>query len=369
MTKTYRIGAIGYAHSHMIGNIRAFADCKGRVEFIAAADVKPKTPTEIDGPGTRIGDLHATAKEYGFKLYDDYEKLIDECEMDIALVCCENAYHPFVSEKLLRKGIHVVLEKPFAASMAGALRMARAAREGNAEIIINWPTTWTPSVRLAKQLCDEGRIGKIFKFAFRNSESLGPLGYGQKVTEAQKGGEWWHQHEVGGGALLDYCCYGACLSGWFTEEKPVGAYGLTANFDSHYGNAEDYANILIKYPQSVGLLEGSWTTVNSGVSNGPIIFGLKGTIVCTRDGKVEVYNTRHTSKPDEIIDPPPLPEGRDGLGKEVLHHLDTGEPLHETLALPLNLQAMSILDAGIRSAKSMKMEPVEDAFWCIGPDE
>ena len=366
--KAYKIGAIGFAHSHMTSNIRTFAECEGRVEFVAAADVPPRVPSAIDGPGTRNGDLSDCVREFGFRRYEDYKELIRECELDIALVCCENAYHPFVAEALLRRGVHVVLEKPFAASMEGALRIARAAEQGGAEVITNWPSTWSPAVRLAKRLCDEGRIGRLFKLTHRNSESLGPLMYGQKVTDAQKGDEWWHQEDPGGGALLDYCCYGACLSSWFIGEKPVSAYGLKANFNSHYGSADDYANILVRFPQAVAQLEGSWTTVNGGTANGPIAYGLNGTIVCARDGKVEVYNTRHTNAPDESIAPPPIEARRNSLGREVIRHFDTGEPLHETLALPLNLRAMSILDAGIRSSKSLRMEPVRDEFWCVGDD-
>ena len=57
------------------------------------------------------------------------------------------------------------------------------------------------------------------------------------------------------GALLDYCCYGACLSRWFFGEKSVAAYGMTANFNSPYGNVEDYATITVRFPQGVAILE------------------------------------------------------------------------------------------------------------------
>jgi hypothetical protein len=50
----------------------------------------------------------------------------------------------------------------------------------------------------------------------------------------------------------------------------------------------------------------------------------------------------------------------------VINHLTTGEPLHETLRLDFNLDAMAILDAGIRSAASGKLEAVNDARWSIG---
>ena len=365
--KVYNIAAIGFAHSHIRENIRDFAVLEDRVKCIAAADIKPRVPSVNADPGTRIGELRAAVEKYDFKLYDDYLKLIDENEIDIALVCCENAFHPFVAENLLRKGIHVVLEKPMAADMPGALRIARASRETGAKVFVNWPSAWSAGCRTAKKLCDEGEIGRLFKFTFRNGDSQGPLSYGQKITDTEKGLEWWHHADVGGGALLDYCCYGACMSGWYLNEKPTAAYGLKANFDSHYGTADDYATITVRFPNSVAILEGSWTTVNSGVPNGPILFGTEGTMVVKRN-RIEVFKTRGKETPDKIITADPLPANRDTLGKEVLHHLDTGEELFPMLDMPLNLQSMSILDAGIRSSASGKFEVMQDLVWGVGAD-
>jgi predicted dehydrogenase len=368
MSKKYRIAAIGFAHSHIESNIKDFASCKDRIQFVAAADVKPAVPSISREHGTRIGELETAVKTYGFKRYDNYEQLLDENEIDIALVCSENAYHPMIMEKILHRGIHAVVEKPLAASMQGAIRIARAAREGTARVITNWPVVWSPAVREAKKIVDSGEIGRVFKFSFRNSDSQGPLSYGQNITNREKGLEWWHQCDTGGGSMLDYCCYGACMSCWFIGESPMAAYGLKANFDSPYGSAEDYATITVRFPNAVALLEGSWTTVNSGVSNGPLLYGTKGTLVVNQEGKIELYKKRHTCIPDKIFTPEPLQTDLDNLGKETLHHLDTGEPLFPMLDLPLNLASMSILDTGIRSAVSGKMEIVNDGIWCIGDD-
>ena len=351
LNKKYKIAAIGFAHMHISGLLRDFSTLGERVEFIAAADIKPNVPTLSKEPGTRVDEFKNAIEKYGFKPYDCYKQLITENKIDIALVCCENAYHPVVAETLLRNGINVVLEKPMSSDMPGALRIARAAEESVKKVITNWPTAWWPAVRKAKELCDSGEIGKIFKFAHRNGDSLGPLSYGQKITDPEKGREWWHQTDVGGGALLDYCCYGACMSCWLLDQTPTAAYGLKANFDSPYGSADDYATITVRFPSAAAILEGSWTTVNTGVPNGPLLFGTEGTIVVTNN-EVRVYKTRSKDTPDKIITGDPLPVGRDNLGKEVLHHLDTGEPLFPMLDLPINLLAMSILDAGNRSSTS-----------------
>jgi len=70
--------------------------------------------------------------------------------------------------------------------------------------------------------------------------------------------------------------------------------------------------------------------------------------------------------PDTIVEPDPYPAGRETLAKEFIHHIETGERLHPTLDPEQNLEVMAILDAGIRSSVSGKIELVNDIRWCIG---
>jgi predicted dehydrogenase len=366
MDRTYRIGIVGYAHSHVIGNSRSFFKLGDRVSFVAGADVTPLVEPINDSGGTRYGFMRELNKELGLtRIYDDYLKMLDEQEIDIAIVCAENAFHGKVCEELLRRGIHVVLEKPMAIDMKDALRIARAARESRGKLVVNWPTSWDPAMRTAHRLCQEGRIGRLFKLTFRNSDSLGPLSYGQQITDFEKSREWWYQSAAGGGALLDYCCYGAGMSCWFFGQRPLAAFGMKANYNSPYGDVEDYATITVQFPESVAIMEGSWTTVSSGIPAGPILYGLEGTMVVGGQ-EVRIHNTRYTLEPDEIVIPDPLPTGRGSLAEEVIHHIETEEPLHPTLSIHNNLLAMSILDAGIRSAETGRLEPTRDINSTIG---
>ncbi|MBT5534556.1 hypothetical protein HOK31_15925, partial [Candidatus Poribacteria bacterium] len=173
----------------------------------------------------------------------------------------------------------------------------------------------------------------------------------------------------------DYCCYGACLSRWLIGEPAASAFGMKANLTSHYGDADDNAVITVRFPKAISILEGTWTTWNVGVPTGPIVYGTKGTLVATsktvgdrRVPAVAVHTSRgHGSgEPDELVEGDALPEGRKTLAEEFTHHIETGDALHPTLDASFNLEAMAILDAGIRSAASGKLESVDDAYSCIG---
>ena len=171
---------------------------------------------------------------------------------------------------------------------------------------------------------------------------------------------------IGGGAMLDYCCYGAMIARWYIGEQAVAAIGMKANLDSQWGDADDNAAMLVRFPNAMALLEGSWTTLDHGVPTGPIVYGTMGTLVADyKDGKPIVRLERGHDQ-TEIHDGEPLPEGREGVAGEFIHHLETGEPLHPTLEMMFNLEAMAILDSGVRSASSGRLELVDNAVWQIG---
>jgi hypothetical protein len=85
-------------------------------------------------------------------------------------------------------------------------------------------------------------------------------------------------------------------------------------------------------------------------------------LVCDGDEQA-VYIYRKRGSVPEVYEGGALPQGRDNIAKESIHHLDTGEPLHPTLDIPVNLKAMAILDAGIRSAASTQFELAKSERW------
>jgi predicted dehydrogenase len=377
MAKTYRLGVIGFAHMHVNHLLDTFAALPN-VEWVACADTVPAVPSRTSKPSSRRANLKWALEAIGIpKAYDDYRQMLERERFDIVIFCPENARHAEVAEAIAAKGAHMLTEKPMAADLSGALRMARAVKAAGVEIMVNWPTTWSPAIRAMQALIASGSIGKVLEVKWRNGASMGPLAYtvgADAFTDEEKGAEWWHQSATGGGALLDYCCYGACLSRWFLGEPAVAATAMAANLNSHYGDAEDNAVICVRFPSAMAILEGTWTTWHTGVPTGPIVYGSRGTLVANqREVKgelravVEVYSSRgHGGEPDDVVVGEPLPEGRRSEAEEFIHHLETGEPLHPTLQLEHNLEAMAILDAGIRSARSGKTELVNNATWNVG---
>jgi predicted dehydrogenase len=166
--------------------------------------------------------------------------------------------------------------------------------------------------------------------------------------------------------MLDFCCYGAMVARWFVGEPGVAAVGMRGNLNSPFGDADDNGAMIVRFPRAMGLFEGTWTTADHGVGGGPIVYGTEGTLVMEEREGGDIVRECHGGGEETVHEPDPLPEARSDIAREFVHHLETGEPVHPTLDIPVNLDAMAILDAGLRSADSGQCETVDSQVWCIG---
>jgi len=373
MPKKYRLGIIGFAHMH-VNHLAELFNAHPQVVWAGCADTIPLRPELRTAPYTRAWNLEHFQNLAGHPpTYADYEDLLENEELDIAVVCAENAQHGNVIEACAAAGVHAVVEKPMAASLPEALRMARACQAAGTSLAINWPTTWAPDARKIKELVEAGEIGRVLEVRWRGGHTgpLGPRNMHPGVEEetapmsgVERGATWWHQAATGGGAMLDYCCYGAMFAQWLVGEPAMAAVGLKANLDRAWGDAEDNAAVLVRFPSAMAVLEGSWTTLDHGVPAGLVVLGTRGTLVFdSHGGKARLERGQGDTV---LFENSPLPAGREDIAHEMIHHLESGEPLYDTLEMQFNLKAMAILDAGIRSAASGKEEFVDNENWAIG---
>lgn len=375
MEKIYKIGIIGFGHMHINDVAAHFAE-NPRTELVACADVQPLVEEVRVAPYTRKWNQERALTKLGVKhSYDCYKEMLEKEELDLVIVTTEVQRHAEVVTACARKGVGVCIEKPMAMNFSQGVAMVREAEGNNSLLMVNWPVTWNGAARTMKALLDDGAIGRVLQFKYRAAHT-GPLGFGAKhagvaetaqpMSEYEKARTWWHQKAAGGGAMLDFCCYGCLVGYWFVGAQAQAAMGMQMNLASTWGDAEDNAAMLVRFPEAYAVLEGSWTTYNNGVPSGPIVYGTEGTMVLDmQDGKPVIRVITPDGK-TRLVAGEPLPEGRGDISQEFVHHMDTGEPLHITLDKRFNLEALAILDAGARSAASGKMELVNGMNWSIG---
>src|SRR4029078_12728204 len=159
-----------------------------------------------------------------------------------------------IGEHVARHGAHIVTEKPLTNSLRGAERMVTAARAANVRLMVNWPSAWSGAVRRMQHLVEQGAAGEILQMHTRMG-SGGPLASGAAhpgvrdlvapLSDAEKASTWWYDAALGGGAYLDYCCYGAALALWFFPGQPESASAVRVSLASPFGTADDTGLLIL----------------------------------------------------------------------------------------------------------------------------
>ncbi len=352
-----RFGVIGFAHLHVLELIRGFLQMPEQYEFIGAADTRPMIETDFSGRFSRNSNKALFQQMMGpDAVCASVEELLSG-KPELILVTTENALHGTVVPELLLRGIHVVVDKPLAICEEHAAAIRKAEIEGGARCITNWFSYWKPGIRLARKLMREGIVGSVYRFQYRNPDTLGVYEGKAQMDESILKKEWWYQLRCGGGSMIDYCSYGIVLADWFLERQPEAVSAVTKNFHQKFCDAEDYAALTLLYPDTIAYLEGTWTTVSSGLPTGPILWGEKGTLIAenydhSNSTRVCLYQTPHASAPDKIYhsEDYPLPECHRNLAEDVYYYLTTREPVPYLLSTECNQKAARILDAARKSA-------------------
>jgi predicted dehydrogenase len=161
-----------------------------------------------------VADLYACAdpddarrlafeKEYApEKSYRDYHELLQDRRVDAVIICLPNFLHFPASLAALEAGKHVLCEKPPTMNAAEMKVLREEATKRNLVYFFSRQFRFTPAMRLAKALVEEGRLGKIYhaKATFVRSRGI-PVGVGNWFTEKKRSGGGFPQFRPSGQSL------------------------------------------------------------------------------------------------------------------------------------------------------------------------
>lgn len=360
---------IGFAHMH-VNEVAKYISDEEDMILAAAADTKATVPEVPKTRYTRAWNKENIRENYCNVIYPDgeYCRMLDEVKPDIAFILTETARKPEVVKACADRGVSVSIEKPMAVSFEEALKIEKDVKESGIFAMVNWPLTWRPYLHTMKKALDDGKIGKLIKLRFLIGNT-GPVGKGalhrgvtervRDMSDSDKASMWWYRKSEGGGALLDFCCYGCMLSNWITKESAVAVTANAVNTAHPFADIYDNAAALVDFPSWLAVLEGTWTTPSRAIPAGPTILGTDGVIECRREGDKVVPYAFDIYGNDIEIKEAPYPEYLKNIAAMYVHHVKTGEPVHETLDFGNNMRVMAILDAAARSAESGRKESVK----------
>jgi predicted dehydrogenase len=330
MPDTYRVGVAGLIHDHVWGLVRYWREIEGAT-LVAAAD---RNPPLLE----KIRSEHGVASTYA-----SYEEMFERENLDIVTVATDNAGTVAIVEAAAARGIHVISEKPMAATLAQADRMIEVCRRASVQLMVNWPTAWSPAIQTLDRLIREGTIGAVHKVRYLAAHQ-GP----KEIGCTHYFYEWLYDPaRNGAGALMDYCCYGADMAAHWLG-RPESVVGITGTLLKEDFPVEDNAVILMKYPKAFAVAEASWTQQAPDGGPNPTVFGATGTL-SVMGGRVRL--ARLDREPEFIDADPPSPGKRNGA-EYLLSCLRSGTPVEGMCSAETSRNAQEILQRGLESAQT-----------------
>lgn len=146
---------------------------------------------------TRRETAEPAAAEIGTAYWTaDYRELLARDDVDVVFVTVPNRSHAEIVEAAAQAGKHVYCEKPLAMNVAEGLRMVEAVERAGVNHQMTFNFRFFPAILRARQLVEEGFLGRVFSFRGRY--------YRSSYIDPAKPISWRQQRAVaGGGALFD----------------------------------------------------------------------------------------------------------------------------------------------------------------------
>ena len=210
----------------------------------------------------------AFAKEKGIPaFYDDADKLLKECEFDVADICLPNYLHRDICVEAANAGKHVIVEKPMCLSIEEADDMIEACRRNGKLLMYAEELCFAPKYERVRAIVNTGAVGNVYML---------------KQCEKHSGphSRWFYESDKsGGGVMMDMGCHAVAWFRWMLKGAvPVSVYG---NFMHvfHDTDAEDHAVTQVEFEQDgrkiLCIGEDSWVK-QGGMQDCVEIYGEKG---------------------------------------------------------------------------------------------
>lgn len=330
-----KLAVIGLHHGHANGLFRRLDP--SRIELVG-----------ISEPDAAVREKYRQRFNLDPALFfADGEAMLKATRPQAAAVFSSTLAHREAVEWCAPLGIHVMVEKPLATTLEDARTMADLARKHGIHLLTNYETTWHPTTQEAIRLEAKEVLGPTRKVIV-NDGHRGPVEIGVPPEF-----EAWLLDPVrnGGGALMDFGCYGAnIITHMMEDERPLSVTAVTQTIKPEiYTRVEDEATIILSYPQAQGIIQASW---NWPISRKDIqLYGKTGAVETIDPYQMRLQVNQRSPVEHKTLDTLPEPYNDPFLYFRAVVQAEV-DPSGSLSSLENALLTMEILDAARESAQT-----------------
>ncbi len=215
-----RVGIAGLGRAGWGIHAEYLAPLAGRFRIVAVSD-----PNE--------GRQREAQARFGCRAYSGFGDLVGDREVELMVVASPSHLHEEQSIAAMRAGMHVLVEKPMAESLAGADRMIAVARETGRVLTVNHNYRNMPGFLKLKEVLGSGRLGRIVMI--RNAWH----GFSRRW-------DWQTLREYGGGMLNNYGSHAVDRALQLMGEVEPAVFCHMERTPLWAGDAESHVKIILQ---------------------------------------------------------------------------------------------------------------------------
>ena len=249
---------VGLAHLHPRLYMTLFSSLQSTMRVSAAVE---KDPSLLD----------PFCADYGVAGYKDLDQMLAAERPDAAAIFLPHADCPDAAVRCAEAGLHLMVEKPMAASAVGAQKIVKAARRAGVKLTTGYCWRLHPVAREFKRIVDSGVLGRIV-----GGEGRCAAG---RLTRYIEGNSPWmlERARSGGGPMYNLGVHWIDLFPWILEDKIVSVSGKNTKVNTVY-DIEDNSFAHLRFSRgAVVALDISYTVPDSFPYGRDLYLALRGT--------------------------------------------------------------------------------------------
>ena len=190
--------------------------------------------------GRTLSKAVAFGANYNLRGYDRLDEMIEKEKIDVVIICTPHPEHRSAAVQAMEAGVHVLVEKPLASSLADCDAMIAASERTGKKLGVVSQRRFFPSAMRIKNAILEGKIGTPML------GSVVMLGWrDQKYYEGDAWRGTWDGE--GGGVLVNQAPHQLDLLQWYMGDEIEELYGVWKNINHPYIEVDDTALAILKF--------------------------------------------------------------------------------------------------------------------------
>ena len=263
------------------------AALNNKLNIVAVCDVLPEAMEALLAK-------HGLENETSIKRYTDYKQMLEENDITLTSIATESGIHAEIALYCIDKGVHLIIEKPMAMSMADAEEIIRRSEEKGVKVSACHQNRFNVAIQELRRAVETGRFGKLSHGSIHVRWNRNE-GY---YTQAPWRGTWAQD----GGCLMNQCIHGIDLLRWMMGDEVEEVYGVTQQQFHDYLECEDIGMAVVKFKNgAVGTIEGTTNVYPKNLEETLYMFGETGTVKIggTSTNNIDVWNFADEGEEDQ----------------------------------------------------------------------